>query len=99
MPNRYAFLVVAATLGVAIGLGAALLRSSRAPAAQQEVQPLSAQASWPSGAKRAPAFSLRDQAGRMLSLSALRGHPVLLTFLDSVCKKECPLEGRALRDV
>ena len=96
---KYAFVVLAATLGVAIGLGAALIRSSHAPAAQPELQPLAAQATWPAGAKRAPAFSLRDQTGRALSLNALRGHAVLLTFLDSVCKKECPIEGRALRDV
>jgi protein SCO1 len=97
--NRYALVVFAATLGVAIGLGAALMRSSHAPAVQQEVAPLSAQIKWPAGSRLAPGFSLHDQNGHALALSALRGHPVLLTFLDSVCKRECPVEGRVLRDV
>jgi protein SCO1 len=96
---RYAFLILAAAVGVAIGVGAALTRGSRTPAGEEGAQPLAAQVTWPAGARRAPSFSLVDQHGDALSLNTLHGHPVLLTFLDSVCKRECPLEGRALRDV
>jgi protein SCO1 len=99
MPNRTHVVVLAATLGVAIGLGAALLRTRHTPAAQEGVQSLKAQVTWRAGTKRAPAFALRDQHGAVLSLAGLRGHPVLLTFLDSVCKRECPIEGRVLADV
>ena len=97
---RYGLIVLAATVGVAIGLGAALVhnRSSSSPP-QEEVQPLAAQATWKAGAKRAPGFALHDQGGRLVSLRTLRGHTVLLTFLDSVCRRECPDEGRVLRDV
>src|SRR5205823_6529575 len=60
---------------------------------------LRAQASWPAGAKRAPDFRLRDQTGRQITLSSERGRVVLLTFLDSHCKQECPIEGRLLASV
>jgi cytochrome oxidase Cu insertion factor (SCO1/SenC/PrrC family) len=91
------FLLLAVTLGIAIGLGAALLiHRPQQPAAQPD--PLQAQATWPAGARRAPAVSLRDEAGATVSLRSLRGRVVLLTFLDSKCTRECPLEGRVLGD-
>jgi protein SCO1/2 len=48
------------------------------------------------GSRPAPAFSLRDQNGRTISLRSLRGHVVAITFLDSRCRKECPVAGREL---
>jgi cytochrome oxidase Cu insertion factor (SCO1/SenC/PrrC family) len=97
---RYGLIVLAATVGVAIGLGAALVHNNaRSPAAQQEVQPLAAQVTWAAGTKPATGFRLRDQSGRLVSLRHFRGRTVLLTFLDSVCKLECPVEGRVLREV
>src|SRR5438093_955729 len=60
---------------------------------------LHAQATWPAGARRAPDFRLRDQAGRPMTLSSQRGRVVLLTFLDSHCTQECPIQGRLLAGV
>src|SRR5205807_1065343 len=97
-PLPYALIVLAATIGVAVGLGLALLRNPRAPAAEPSAS-LQAQATWPAGARTAPEIALRDDAGRTLSLRSLRGHVVLLTFLDSRCRSECPVEGRVLADV
>src|SRR5947208_2202287 len=95
---RFALIVLAATVGVAVGLGAALVHNDKQSSVTNlEVQPLAAQTTWASGVKRAPSFSLRDQAGRLVSLHTLRGRPVLLTFLDSVCKLECPVHGRVRR--
>ncbi len=99
MRNWYRPLVLAATIGVAVGLGLALLRTSHASPPQMEVEPLRAQITWPAGTRPAPAFRLRDQTGATMSLASLRGHTVLLTFLDSVCKRECPVEGRVLAGV
>lgn len=97
---KYGLIVLAATVGVAVGLGAALVHNkNRSSPALQEAQPLSAQATWAAGTKPAPGFTLRDQAGHVVSLRTLHGRPVLLTFLDSVCRLECPVEGRVLRDV
>jgi cytochrome oxidase Cu insertion factor (SCO1/SenC/PrrC family) len=47
----------------------------------------------------APAVRLPDQNGRMTTLAALRGHTVLLTFLDSRCTNLCPIEGTQLAAV
>jgi cytochrome oxidase Cu insertion factor (SCO1/SenC/PrrC family) len=89
-------LSVAAALGVLVGLTAALSRSSHAPAAEPGA--LRAQVTWAAGAKPAPPFSLPDQSGQLVSLHSLRGRPALVTFLDSQCKRECPIEGRVLGD-
>jgi protein SCO1/2 len=40
---------------------------------------------------RAAGFSLRDQDGRTVSLRALRGQVVVLTFIHSKCQDACPL--------
>jgi cytochrome oxidase Cu insertion factor (SCO1/SenC/PrrC family) len=53
------------------------------------------QANWSRGDRRAPPVKLRDQDGRLVSLANLR-RPVLLTFLDSECREQCPVEGRQL---
>jgi cytochrome oxidase Cu insertion factor (SCO1/SenC/PrrC family) len=47
----------------------------------------------------APAVRLPDQDGRTTTLAALRGHTVLLTFLDSRCTNLCPIEGSQLAAV
>ena len=39
----------------------------------------------------APDFSLTDQFGHPITLSSLRGHEVVLAFIDSRCKTLCPL--------
>jgi protein SCO1 len=44
----------------------------------------------------APDFSLRDQDGKTVSASALRGRVLAIAFLDSHCKQLCPLEGDQL---
>lgn len=54
------------------------------------------QAVWPEGSRPAPDFSLTDSEGRRFSLASLRGHPAIVTFMDSKCHQQCPLEGRAL---
>ncbi len=44
----------------------------------------------------APAFTLRDQTGAEVSLAALRGRPVVLTFLYTHCPDACPLTAEKL---
>src|SRR4029077_10684168 len=43
-----------------------------------------------------PDFTLRDQDGQPVSVSALRGRVLAITFLDSHCKQLCPLEADQL---
>lgn len=92
-------LALAVAVGVAAGTAAALVHGSGGNAADGRPDGMRAQIRWDPGEKVAPVFALRDQTGRRLSLAAWRGRPILLTFLDSVCKRECPIEGRVLTDV
>ena len=39
---------------------------------------------------------LRDQNGRPVSLAAYRGRPVIVTFIDPLCRNLCPLEAQVL---
>jgi protein SCO1/2 len=43
-------------------------------------------------------FTLRDQSGRRVRLSALRGKAVVLTFLYTHCPDACPLTAERLRE-
>ena len=100
-PSRrppYALLLLAvAVLGGAGGLAARVVhdRASSAPA----LPDLHGQGVWAAGQRPAPQFALRDQHGALVSLAALRGRPVLLTFLDSKFTSECPLAGRELGSI
>jgi protein SCO1 len=42
-------------------------------------------------------FRLRDQDGRPVSLRALRGRVVVLTFMYTTCKDTCPLTATQIR--
>jgi len=45
----------------------------------------------------APGFTLTDVHDRPVSLAGLRGHTVVLTFLDPVCTTDCPVIAQELR--
>lgn len=98
MSRRFAALALAlaALGGVLIGVVVHQLGSGGADAKGSTSARVRGQAVWPAGLREAPEFSLRDQAGERLALGSLRGRPVILTFMDSQCHQECPLEGRAL---
>jgi protein SCO1 len=81
--------LAAAFVGACAGIGVAVAERDSGAATT-----LHAQATWNN--EPAPAFRLRDEAGRTLSLAALRGRTIVLTFLDSRCHTECPIEGAAL---
>jgi cytochrome oxidase Cu insertion factor (SCO1/SenC/PrrC family) len=57
-----------------------------------------AAATWAAGEKPAPAFALHDEHGRTVSLASLRGRPVLVTFIDPLCRDFCPTEAQHLSD-
>ena len=55
-----------------------------------------------SGATRPPnippaRFDLPDERGRMVRLSAMRGKPVVVTFLYTTCEDTCPLTAAQIR--
>ena len=80
----------AAAVGVAGGVSIALAHNS----SSRRAQTLHAQATW--SGKRAAPIRLRDEAGKTVSLASQQGRVVLLTFLDSRCRTQCPIEGGML---
>jgi cytochrome oxidase Cu insertion factor (SCO1/SenC/PrrC family) len=48
--------------------------------------------------QQAPGFTLTDQAGRTMTLSALRGKAVVLEFMDPHCTDICPIVSREFVD-
>jgi protein SCO1/2 len=46
---------------------------------------------------RTPRFSLRDQDGKRVSLAQYRGRTVIVTFLYSHCKTECPVQAQQIK--
>ena len=53
---------------------------------------------FPMTGKLAPDFKLTDQFGHSVTLSSLRGHEVVLAFIDSRCKTLCPLMAQIMYD-
>jgi protein SCO1/2 len=83
----------AAVVGVAAGLLLHNAFSSPRALARPALPALYGEATWQSGEVPAPLFRLRDQNGRMVRLADLRGRPVVLAFMDSLCTSECPIEA------
>ncbi len=95
---RWALWSCVALLGVAIGLLIAVMTSRQSTPAPATVAPTGPAATWTAGAKLAPAFRLTDQNGNPVSLAAYRGRPVIVTFIDPLCRNFCPLEAKVLND-
>ncbi len=88
---------VALLIGIGAGTAIALLSDSRGSSSVLAASAQSAPVeTWPPGAKRAPAFSLVDQYGKPVTLASLRGRPVILTFIDPLCRDFCPREATVL---
>jgi len=45
----------------------------------------------------APDFELRNQDGEPVSMRALRGRPVIVTFLYTHCEDTCPIQAQTVR--
>jgi cytochrome oxidase Cu insertion factor (SCO1/SenC/PrrC family) len=98
---KWTFWGVALAIGVGAGSGIAIVsRATQRPVAQALPSAASRPAAtWAKGARPAPNFRLTDQHGKALSLAGLRGRPVLVTFIDPLCRNLCPLEAKVLNDV
>lgn len=87
--------VILAALVAALAYG--MTRTKAAPAVTYApAKPFSAAATWGAGVRPAPAFRLRDQAGKPVSPASLRGRTAIVTFIDPVCRSLCPLEAKVL---
>ncbi len=99
IPVRWAVLGLAILCGVAVAVPLVVVRGLRTAtasdvAAGTVVTP--PPVSWPAGRRAAPDFVLRDQDGRRVSINAYRGRPVIVTFIDPLCRNLCPLEAHVL---
>lgn len=89
-------------LGVLVAalFGSSVARAAgRRSAGPQAVARLQGTNVWPAGRQPAPTFAGRDQLGRLITRSSLRGRVWAVTFLDSHCTQECSVEARALAQV
>jgi cytochrome oxidase Cu insertion factor (SCO1/SenC/PrrC family) len=87
------FALVAITVLAAVA--GDLIRLRRANAAPAEAAQ-SAPFTWAAGQRPAPNFGLVDQNGHPIELSAYRGRPVIVTFVDPLCRNLCPLAAHVL---
>lgn len=97
--RRLTAIAVAAAALAGVGIGVLLhntFAASKAHAGRPSLPALYGQATWKAGARPAPAFALVDQHGRRFSLASTRGRSVVVTFMDSLCTAECPIEAREL---
>ncbi len=98
--RRLTVLAVASAAVVGVAVGVLLHDSFATRRADAEARPalpaLYGAATWKRGAVAAPAFTLRDQRGRVVRLADFRGRTVVLAFMDSLCKGACPLESAQL---
>lgn len=96
--RRLRWFVVAGALvvGVSIGAAIAVLRSSSTSPAVASLAVSGPPVTWPVGKKVAPGFTLRSESGTPISLKQFRGRPVIVTFIDPLCRNFCPLEAKVL---
>ncbi|HLZ59777.1 MAG TPA: SCO family protein [Ktedonosporobacter sp.] len=74
--------------GTAWGIRLFALHRTQAPIQQPANMAIGG---FPMNGKLAPDFNLVDQFSQPMTLSSLRGHEVVLAFIDSQCKSLCPL--------
>lgn len=81
----------------AIIWGIRLFAMSRSQAATASTNPANYTiGGFPMSGNLAPDFRLTDQFGHSFTLSSLRGHEVVLAFIDARCKTLCPLTAQIM---
>ena len=96
-----AALVATSTLVLFVGAvwGIRFYYMSRNQAVTQSTNPSSYPiGGFPMTGNLAPDFTLTDQFGHTMTLSSLRGHEVVLAFIDARCKTLCPLTAQIMYD-
>ena len=96
-----AALVATSTLVLFVGAvwGIRFYYMSRNQAVTQSTNPASYPiGGFPMAGNLAPDFTLTDQFGHTMTLSSLRGHEVVLAFIDARCKTLCPLTAQIMYD-
>jgi protein SCO1 len=84
-----------AALVVGIGIGVTIAVLQRSHSGSPAITSAAVQ-TWAPGAQPAPGFTLRDQRGKPVTLASYRGRPVIVTFIDPLCRDFCPREATIL---
>jgi cytochrome oxidase Cu insertion factor (SCO1/SenC/PrrC family) len=96
--QKLAIAALLATSALVIIVGAIWgMKYLTASRAQPATQPANmALGGFPMPGQLAPDFTLTDQFNHQLTLSSLRGHEVVLAFIDSRCTTLCPLTSNIM---
>src|SRR5579863_5189123 len=99
--TRAAFLGIVALMivtGISWGIAAAVAHHNQTVARPVDNAANQALGGFLMSGDLAPDFTLMNQFGQPVSLSSLRGHEVVLAFIDSRCKDVCPLTAQIMYD-
>jgi protein SCO1 len=98
LPRMAALFAIAVAVPiVAVGL---LRRGGSHSASRTTAQKVTQETpfTWSAGQRPAPSFTLTDQNGHSISPADYRGRPVIITFIDPLCRNLCPLEAKVLNE-
>jgi protein SCO1/2 len=90
-------IAIALVLVAALALGGAVLAATGGGDEQPVAAPNQFAGATMPQSLRAPDFTLRDEQGKQVSMRALRGRPVVVTFLYSHCQDTCPITAQTIR--
>src|ERR1700682_4107911 len=99
--TRAAFLgMIAFVIIIGAFWGITVIKAHRNQTAAQPTVNAANQAlgGFPMSGDFAPDFTLMNQFGQSVTFSTLRGHEVVLAFIDSRCKDVCPLTAQIMYD-
>jgi cytochrome oxidase Cu insertion factor (SCO1/SenC/PrrC family) len=89
--------VTAAAAGTIVGLEVA--QGSTGPSAAEQPPTEATPFTFRARQHPAPTFRLTDQNGRAISLAAFSGKPVIVIFVDPLCRNLCPLAAHVLNQL
>jgi len=95
VPVRLRWALWAGALLIGVGVGA-VIKLSQADSPSVSSAASAPVVTWAAGVRRAPSFSLVDQEGKPFSLASFHGRPVIVTFIDPLCRDFCPREASIL---
>src|SRR3954469_25773190 len=102
MPRRLVVLLATAAVlsfaAIVVGLiGLSQSSDSAAEPTSSQAPPSAFEGAQLPPGVRAPDFSLRDENGKRVTMRQYRGKPVVVTFMYSHCKTECPVQAQQIK--
>ena len=91
-------LIASSTLVIAVGTAWGIRFLTLRNQATTQAAAVNGIAGFPMPGKLAPDFKLTNQFGQSVTFSSLRGHEVVLAFIDSRCTTLCPLTAEIMYD-